>query len=66
MISHSVPVDPRDPKPLLAALLAALTLTLLLSKEQMDALATALNAAPALLPYAQLLLPHRNRGNYPR
>lgn len=65
MISHSVPADPRDPKPLLTALLAALTLTLLLPKEQMDALTAVLNAAPTLLPYTQQLLP-RGRGNDPR
>lgn len=61
MISHSLPIDPRDPKPLLVAL----ALALLLPKEQLDALGSALTAAPMLAPYLWHLLP-RGRGNDPR
>ncbi|MFI1161396.1 hypothetical protein [Streptomyces sioyaensis] len=58
MISHSVPVEPPNPTPLLA-------LALLLRKEQLEALGPALMAAPMLVPYLRHLLP-RDRGNEPR
>ncbi|WP_330479955.1 hypothetical protein OG301_39120 (plasmid) [Streptomyces platensis] len=60
MISHSVPVEPPNPTPLLAALAL-----LLLPKEQLEALVSALTVAPMLVPYLRHLLP-RDRGNEPR
>lgn len=55
MISQSLTVDPRDPKPLLVAFLLAM----LLPKERLESFLLALGSAPMWMPYLRHLMSRR-------